>query len=102
MAGQRIGRVYAPVLAPGASEAHRKASEIPFDEIFHGEIHDIAGAVQKIRHAGLLFQEILYFLIAAGKRPECFIASRVEDAAAVEYEAASVTAVIFRYAFAIG
>src|SRR5271156_5898529 len=90
--GQGVGCIDAPVLAAGAAKADLEAFEAPFDKVFDGDVHKVVNAVEEFGHPRLLFEEILYRLVAAGERLEFGDASRVEDAAAIEYKSAAIAA----------
>src|ERR1700722_12908790 len=102
MPGQRIGRVYAPVLTAGTAEVDRQAGEPSFDIIFYRDIDDVIDPIEEFGHPGLLFQEILHGFVTAGQGLELCYTAGVEDTAAVEDKAASVAAFIFGYTFAVG
>ena len=100
--GQRIGGVYAPMLAAGAAKADTEAGKPSFDIIFHGDIDDVINAVEEFRHPGLLFEEVLDRLVPAGLGPELLYPARVEDAPAIKDKTAAVAALIGGYSFPVG
>ena len=102
MPRQCICRVYAPVLTPGTAKVHRQARKPSFDIILYRNIHDVIDPVEEFGHPGLLFQEILHRFIPTRQGLELCYPAGIEDAAAVEDKAASVTTLIFGYTFTVG
>jgi hypothetical protein len=65
MSGERIGSVYASVLATGTSKADHQMRMSPPDIVFHGDINDIIHAIKEFRHPRLLLNKILNGFVAA-------------------------------------
>src|SRR6185437_6980169 len=102
VSGQRIGRIYAPVLSARTTKADLEAFETPADIILHGDIDDIVCTVEEVGHSGVLFQKVLYRLVAAGQMPEFFHPAGGQDTAAVEDGCAPVARYIRAYCLFVG
>src|ERR1700761_9472232 len=102
MPGQRISRIYAPVLTARAAKTDCQTFKSAFYIISHRNIHQIINTVEIFRHKSLLFQVIFYRLVPAGLLLEFSYPARIQDTPAIKDESAAVAAFICRYSFLIG
>jgi len=101
MSCQGIGGVYTAVLTTGTTEVDLQAFKITPQVIVYGHIHDVECAVEKIGHFGLLFEEVLYRLVAAGEFFILIKPAGVEQPAAVEYKPAAIGGIAGGYTIAV-
>lgn len=99
--GQMLRRVYAAVLAAGASEGEHQAGEAALDVAAHVGIGQLVDAVEEGEYLPVVLEEADDGLVEAGQLLVRLVPSGVVGGAAVEHVAAAVARLVGRDALAV-